>query len=68
MKKLNQQKISDLSEDQEYLSDLIQGEILKRFYYLEGTYQNNLKNDKVILKAFEILKKNRQYNKILKKS
>ena len=68
MKKLNQQKISDLSEDQEYLSDLIQGEILKRFYYLEGTYQNNLKNDKVILKAFEILKKNRQYNRILKKS
>ena len=68
MKKLNQQKISDISEDQEYLSDLIQGEILKRFYYLEGVYQNNLKNDKVILKASEILKNHRQYNKILKKS
>ena len=68
MKKLNQQKISDLSEDREYLSNLIQGEILKRYYYLDGAYQNKLKKDKVILKASEILKKNHQYNKILKRN
>ena len=66
MNKLNQQKISDLRENQEYLSDLIRDEILKRYYYLEGAYHNKLKKDKVILKAVKILKNKSQYTKILK--
>lgn len=64
-KKLNQDKVAEISKNKEYISDLIKGEILSRYYFKEGSYQNKLTKDKVILEAVKILKDNQQYDKIL---
>ena len=64
-KKLNQDKVAEISKNKEYVSDLIKAEILSRYYFKEGSYQNKLTKDKVILEAVKILKDNQQYDKIL---
>ncbi len=66
IKKLSLDKVSELTKDQEYLSEIIKDKILTRYYYKEGSYQNKLNKDKVILKAVKILKNKNQYAKILK--
>lgn len=64
-KKLNKEKVAEITKDKEYVSDLIENEILKRYYYKEGAYQNKLTNDKVVLEALKVLKNKAQYSKIL---
>lgn len=64
-KKLKREKVNEISKNQEYLTDLIQGQIVERYYFSEGSFQNKLKQDKVILEAVKILKNNNQYSKIL---
>ena len=64
-KKLNQDKVSEIGKNKEYLSNLIQGEILERYYYTEGSYQNKLQQDKVIKEAVKILNDQNKYAKIL---
>tara|TARA_R110001632_G_scaffold112095_1_gene223026 strand:- start:56876 stop:58513 length:1638 start_codon:yes stop_codon:yes gene_type:complete len=66
LKKLSQEKVSEISKNKDFISDLIKDEILKRYYYSEGAYQHKLKNDKVVLEAVKILKNKNQYAKILK--
>ena len=66
LKKLSQEKVSEISKNKDFISDLIKDEILKRYYYSEGVYQHKLKNDKVVLEAVKILKNKTQYAKILK--
>jgi carboxyl-terminal processing protease len=66
LKKLSQEKVSEISKNKDFISDLIKDEILKRYYYNEGAYQHKLKNDKVVLEAVKILKNKNQYAKILK--
>lgn len=68
IKKLSLDKVSDLTKDQEYLSEIIKDKILTRYYYKEGSYKNKLKKDKVILRAVKILKNKSQYTKILKRT
>ena len=65
-KKLNLDKANEIAKDKEYISDVIENEILNRYYYKEGTYKNKLINDKVILKALKVLKNREQYSKILR--
>jgi carboxyl-terminal processing protease len=64
-KKLNQDKVAEVAKNKEYLTDLIQGEVLERYYYTEGSYQNKLQQDKVIKEAVKILKDQNKYAKIL---
>ena len=64
-KKLNQDKVAEISKNKEYISDLIKEEILSRYYFKEGSYQNKLAKDKVILEAVKVLKNSQQYDKIL---
>ena len=64
-KKLKSDKVREISKNQEYITDLIQSEILTRYYFEEGVYQNKLKKDKVILEAVKVLKNKKEYNKIL---
>tara|TARA_R110002072_G_scaffold96968_6_gene213092 strand:+ start:8904 stop:10541 length:1638 start_codon:yes stop_codon:yes gene_type:complete len=66
LKKLSHEKVSEISKNKDFISDLIKDEILKRYYYKEGAYQHKLKNDKVVLEAVKILKNKNQYAKILK--
>ena len=65
-KKLLQEKIADISKNQDYLSEIIKDEILIRYYYKNGSYLNKLKKDTVILEAVKILKNKRLYAKVLK--
>ena len=64
-KKLNQNKVAEISKNKDYLTDLIQEEILERYYYTEGSYQNKLQQDKVIKEAVKVLNDQKKYSKIL---
>lgn len=64
-KKLNQDKVAEISKNKEYLIKVIQEEILERYYFTEGSYQNQLQQDKVIQEAVKVLKDQAQYSKIL---
>ena len=65
LKKLNRNKVNEVSKNKEYLSDLIQSEILERYYFKEGSFQNKLTQDKVILEAVKVLNDKTRYTKIL---
>jgi len=65
MKKLNGDKVNEISKNEAYLNYLIQAEILERYYYQEGSFENKLAQDKVILEAVKILDNKSQYAKIL---
>ena len=67
-KKLNQDKVIEIAKDKEYISDIIESDILNRYYYKEGSYRNKLANDKVILEAIKVLNNKKQYSKILRKA
>jgi len=64
-KELLQAKIENISKDQDFISALIMENILKRYFYNKGTYENKLKKDKVLLEALKILKNKKHYTKIL---
>ena len=63
---LLKEKISQITNDQAYLSQIIKNEILIKYYYKKGLFQNKLTKDKVILEAVKILKNKNKYAKILK--
>ncbi len=65
LKKLNREKVEKISKNKEYLSDLIQTEIVKRFYFEKGSFENKLSKDKVILEAIKLLNDKSKYTKIL---
>lgn len=64
-RKLAQDKVQEISKNEEYITNLIQSELLKRYSYEEGNYKNKLKNDKVIKEAVKLLNNPSQYAKIL---
>ena len=63
---LLKEKISQITNDQAYLSQIIKNEILIKYYYKKGLFQNKLTKDKMILEAVKILKNKNKYAKILK--
>jgi carboxyl-terminal processing protease len=66
-KKLMQAKIDAIMTNKDILVELLKDEIVSRYYYKTGVYQNKLKNDPVILSAVKLLKDEDRYNKILEK-
>ena len=62
---LAKDKIIELSKNKDIILPLIKAEILERFFYKEGVYQYNLKNDKTIYEALVLLNNIDKYNKIL---
>ena len=64
-KELLQAKIENISKDQDFISALIMENILTRYFYKKGAYENKLKKDKVLLEALKILKNKKHYTKIL---
>ncbi len=64
-KKLKQFKVSEIQQNKEYLMSLLQEDILKRYYYNKGVYENKFQNDKVVTEALNLLKNKEKYNKIL---
>lgn len=65
-KKLSKEKVSQISKNKDFLMEELKNQILTRYYYKEGTYQNKLQKDKVVLEAVKILKNKTKYAKILK--
>ncbi len=66
LKKLQQQKVTEISKNKDVLLAKIEKQILKISYYKEGMYKHQLKNDKTIKQAVSLLKNKNRYNKILK--
>ena len=65
--KLFKDKIKQISTNKDIIIPLIEDEILTRYYYKEGVYINNLKNDITILEAVKLLKNQSKYSEILTK-
>ncbi len=55
----------DLNQFKDEISDLLQSEIISRYYYQKGAIKIALKEDPAILKAKEILNDPTRYNSIL---
>ncbi len=66
-KKLQSDKLVDLDKNKEEVKQLIEAEILTRYYYEKGRTEGMLKYDNVLHKAIEVLSDKDGYNKILKK-
>jgi carboxyl-terminal processing protease len=62
---LSQEKLVEISKNKDLILEELKAEILQRFFYKEGVYQYNLKNDKTISKAFILLNNEDKYSKIL---
>lgn len=63
--KLFNDKIDEISKNKDILKSVIKEEILKRYYYEEGVYNHNLKNDLVIKEAINLLHNQDKYKQLL---
>jgi len=63
--KLAAYKVNEISKNKDIILELIKSEIIKRYFYKEGVYQYNLKNDKTISEALSLLKNEEKYSEIL---
>ena len=64
-KKLFEEKIQEVSKNKDIISMLLEEEIIKKYYYKEGVYLHNLKNDKVIFEALKLMQNQDKYYQIL---
>ena len=63
--KLIAQKLIAIKKNEDILTSLLQEEILLKYYYKEGVYENQLKNDETISESLTLLKNQQKYNQIL---
>ena len=63
--KLEKDKLNEISKNKDFLISELKEEILTRYYYKEGVYVHNLKNDNVIFEAVRLLKNQEKYKEIL---
>ncbi|WP_298285124.1 S41 family peptidase [uncultured Lutibacter sp.] len=63
--KIQEEKIIELDKNKEEIRYKLTEELVKRYYYINGVYQQKVVFDKTILKAVSILTNDQQYNSIL---
>ena len=63
--KLFDDKINEISKNKDILKRVLKEEILNRYYYQEGVYNHNLKNDLVIKEAVKLLYNQDKYKQLL---
>ncbi|PQJ77182.1 S41 family peptidase [Polaribacter glomeratus] len=63
--KLFEDKIAQISKNEDILRVLLEEEILEKYYYKEGVYQHHLKNDATIKEAVKLLKNQDKYKQVL---
>lgn len=63
--KMKASKTNDLERFKEQISEVIEGEIVTRYYFQNGRIQASLKHDNEVNKAVEILQDQEAYNAIL---
>ena len=62
---LKQNKAGDVDKFKDEISRIIENEIISRYYYQSGRIESELKYDKDIAKALELLKNKDQFESIL---
>ena len=67
MTKVTPSKARDLEKFAPEIKDLIENEIVSRYYYQKGRAEDSFKSDLVLQKAFEILNDKNKWHTILKK-
>jgi len=63
---LEDQKIEELNKNKEEIKEHISDEIINRYYFKKGKYQNHIVFNKSIQEAIKVLQNNKQYAQILK--
>ncbi|MCB9047768.1 MAG: S41 family peptidase [Chitinophagales bacterium] len=63
--KLRHDKKQDLEKHRDIITDLLESEIVSRFYYMRGRVEHGLKNDVSLKKALALLEQPTGYNSIL---
>jgi len=63
--KITDDKDNDINKHKEEILELIELEIISRYYYSEGKIRSSLTRDEEVLKAIELLNDNKQYEDIL---
>tara|TARA_B110000091_G_scaffold102280_1_gene111271 strand:+ start:1291 stop:2925 length:1635 start_codon:yes stop_codon:yes gene_type:complete len=63
--KLLKEKISEIVKNKDVITILLAEEVLEKYYYKEGIYIHNLKNDETISEAVKLLKNEDTYKQIL---
>ena len=63
--KLFKEKIFEISKNKDILKRKLKEEILNRYYYKEGVYRHNLKNDLTIKEAVILLQNQDNYEQLL---
>mgnify|MGYP000923644012 FL=1 len=66
LKAIQLEKFSELEKNKNEIFDALTEEIVKRYYYTEGVYQQKAVFDPTILKATTILNNQTAYNNLLK--
>lgn len=64
---LEAQKIEELNKNKEAIKALLSDEIINRYYYKKGEYQNDIVFSEFIKEAISVLENENQYRSILKK-
>ncbi|MBM3917182.1 MAG: S41 family peptidase [Sphingomonadales bacterium] len=67
LEKVTPSKERDLDKFKQEISELLEDEIISRYYYQEGRSKQQLNADPVVQKGVEVLQNVSQYNTILKK-
>jgi carboxyl-terminal processing protease len=67
LSKVTPSKARDLDKFKEEIAQMIENEIVSRYYFQKGRTVNSFRYDNVLLKAKEILINSNEYNTILKK-
>jgi len=63
--KLFEHKIAKINNNQDIITKLLKDEILTKYYYKNGVYENHLKNDESIFEAVKLLNNQNKYEQIL---
>jgi carboxyl-terminal processing protease len=64
--KLSHDKKQDLIKNQKEVKDLLENEIVSRYYFLRGRIAQSLKNDEDIEKAMGVINDSKRYEAVLK--
>jgi carboxyl-terminal processing protease len=67
MAKVTPSKSRDLDKFKNEISQMLENEIVSRYYFQKGRTLNSFRYDNVLLKAKDVLGNSKEYNTILKK-
>lgn len=65
VQQLQKQKIEELSKNKELIKEMLSDEIINRYYFKKGEYQNHIVYSPFIKEAISVLENDEQYRSIL---